>query len=342
MDAVDDRASFDEQAIAACRALLGEQAERAVFPAGRSRRSVRIHLAGRTVIATARRNAARAAHEHAILRALGAAGAPVPAVLAWRDGWLIQEDIGEGRLTEDLAQAGPAGTERLLDAAIEALARCQAAGRQVGLASGPFAGAAVLGATDEWRTTFAGMPVRLGTAVGIAPPPLDAAALAARVQPPSVGFIKWDARPGNAVRRPDGSVAWFDWEHAGRRAPLDDLVWLFGDEYVGDWPDIEDALLARRLGAFADGLSGAEARDYLATMLCLHACVRLALIVSYRQRDGRWWNRQRTMRDDRVGVDRELAIAVCAKAGRWAGRTGPTKPLVPWFGAVAAWFAALA
>jgi hypothetical protein len=186
------------------------------------------------------------------------------------------------------------------------------------------------------------MPVRLGVAAGIVAPPLDTAGLAAQVTPPAVAFIKWDARPGNAVLLEDGSVAWFDWEHAGRRAPLDDLVWLFGDEYVGDWPDIEAALLARRLGDFAAGVSGAVAREYLATMLCLHACVRLALIVSYRQRDGRWWDRAHTLRNDRVGVDRDLAVTLCAKAARWAGQTGTTRPLVPWFAAIADWLRALA
>lgn len=329
--------AFDARAARACRDLLGEAVDRVEFPAGRSRRSVRVHMAGRSVIATARRKAARAVHEVHILRTLGAAGAPVPAVLAWRDGWLIQEDLGGERLTERLADGDEAAIADALDRALDALARCHEAARQAGLGDGR----AVLGADAEWRATFAAMPARLGAACGMAPPPLDGEALAARVAPPELGFVKWDARPGNAVIRGDGSVAWFDWEHAGTRAPLDDLVWLFGDEYLGDRPGIEAAALAHWLDAFRGGVAADEARDYLATMLCLHACVRLALILSYRRRDGRWWDRGRALRSDRVGVDRDCALSLCARGSRWAAETAPTRPLVDWFATLAAWLAAL-
>lgn len=297
-----------------------------------------MRLAGRSVIATARRNPARAAHERHVLRALADAGAPVPAVLAWGDGWLIQEDLGAVRLTGALASGDAATAERALDAALAALARCHEAGRASGLAA---AERGVIGADAGWRAGFAAMPGRLGAAAGLAPPPLDAVRLAARVWPPSVRFVKWDARPGNAVLRADGSVAWFDWEHAGRRAPLDDLAWLLGDEYLGDRPAVEAALLARWLGAFADGLGEAEARDYLATMLCLHACVRLALIVSWRQRDGRWWDLDRARRNDRVGVDAGLAAALCSRAGRWAEAGDAVRPLAGWFGDLSGWLRAL-
>lgn len=336
---------FEEQAAAVCAALLGEQPDRVTFPAGRSRRSARVHLPDRTVIVTARRNPARAAHECHILRALGAAGAPVPAVLAWRDGWLIQEDVGSTRLTHRLLQGTSAEIALALDAALDALARCQAAGRQAGLSNGR----ALLGMTAEWRAGLVATPERLGVATGIAAPSFDAARLAERIRPPSVTFIKWDARPGNAILRDDGRVFWFDWEHAGLRAPLDDLVWLLGDEFLGgefpggqfpggqfpgEEPDLETEVLARWGEVFSDGIAQDEAHDYLVTMLCLHASVRLSRILSYHRRDGRWWDRDRLLRDDLAGVDRACALALCVRARRWADQTGPTRPLAGWFDAL--------
>ena len=62
-------------------------------------------------------------------------------------------------------------------------------------------------------------------------------------------FIKWDGRLGNAAARADSSVAWFDWEHCGARAWLDDVAWLLGDEYAGATTASEGHLLARHLDA---------------------------------------------------------------------------------------------
>lgn len=336
MEEIVSQDDFAARAAQACRDLLGETADDVVFPAGRSRRSVRVRLPGRTVIATARRNAARAAHEVHILRVLGAADAPVPAVLAWADGWLIQQDLGGERLTAHLAGTDGSAIAGALDRALDGLARCHAAARQAGLGDGR----AVIGASARWRADLATMPQRLAAASGIAPPALDMQKLADRVAPPALGFVKWDARPGNAAIRDDGSVGWFDWEHAGTRAPLDDLVWLFGDEYLGDRPTLEAAALTQWLGEFDGGVDAGEARDYLMTMLCLHACVRLALIVSYRRRDGRWWNRSRALHSDRVGVDRDCALSLCARGRRWSGETATLRPLAGWYADIAGWIAA--
>ena len=318
---------FAERAAQACLTLIGEKADRVDYPAGRSRRSVRVHLTGRSVIVTRRRNPARGIHEQRILRDLHAAGAPVPGILAWGDGWLVQQDLGGMRLTGAIADASTSEVETLLDRALDALARCHAAGRQAGLSEGP----AQLGATDNWLHTFAEMPQRVGVAAGLAPADYDADSLAGRMRPPNPAFIKWDARPGNALLGDDGAVYWFDWEHAGIRSPLDDIGWLLGDEYVADLPDAEAALLRRHIDVFGGGLPESEARDYLATFLALHACVRLSLILSYRQRDGHWWNRSQSIGNDRVGVDQDSAQALCAKGVRWASQSAALRPLAAWF-----------
>lgn len=35
-------------------------------------------------------------------------------------------------------------------------------------------------------------------------------------------FVKWDARPGNAMVNEEGQVHWFDWEHCCARNRLRD------------------------------------------------------------------------------------------------------------------------
>ena len=148
-------------------------------------------------------------------------------------------------------------------------------------------------------------------------------------------FIKWDARPGNAIARRDRTVAWFDWEHCGARNQLDDVAWLLADEYVPDWAAVEHELLGRYLDRFAGESGIDQAADNLAAFGTFHMCVRLGLIVRHKS-DGSWWDREYCLSRDKVGVTLEAARGTCAKAARWAERTPLTEDLVPWFEAVAA------
>ena len=91
-----------ESARHACADLLGLEPSRIEYPGGRSRTSVRAIAGDKSFIVTRRRHAARAALEAGVLGELHAAGAPVPKVLAFDGAWLIQEDLGQRRLTSVL------------------------------------------------------------------------------------------------------------------------------------------------------------------------------------------------------------------------------------------------
>ena len=165
-------------------------------------------------------------------------------------------------------------------------------------------------------------------------PEIDRTALLQQIRVRKPRLIKWDARSGNAILRDDGAVAWFDWEHCGRRNRLDDLIWLLGDEFTPDLPEVEEQLLQLHLPAFADDLGTDEARSYIATFGSFHTCVRLELILENKDGDD-WWEWDYCLARDKVGVTLEAAHRLCARGARWASWSPLTEPLVPWFGRVA-------
>jgi len=55
--------------------------------------------------------------------------------------------------------------------------------------------------------------------------------------PTGTAFIRWDARPANAVRDRTGRVWWFDFERSVCHWPLDDVIWLLCDETIPEAVD---------------------------------------------------------------------------------------------------------
>ena len=310
----------------ACWRLFGEHALGLEQPGGRSRDSVRVRLEGRSVIATRRKNAKRAELEVFVLRALGKQGAPVPAVLAFDGSWFIQEDLGPHRLSQVLARVKEAEGEIVLDSAMAGLDAVHRAGRVAGLHDRVVA----LGTKASWLAELIDTPQRIGARLGMAAPELPTAELTRMLAVGPPRFVKWDARPGNAIVRRDLSVAWFDWEHCGCRNRLDDLGWLLGDEYVPDWPEVEERLLARHLPSFAEDGDPVAAEAYLRCFGTLHMCVRLALILSKKgERD--WWDAEDCLARDRVGVTAAAARTTAWRAARWSAQAPLLEALPPWF-----------
>ena len=129
-------------------------------------------------------------------------------------------DLGSRRLSEALLRDSPDAVEKCLRTACESLAAIHRAGRQAGLERQVVA----LGQTRKWLQKLVATPDRVGRYLNLPAPDLDAEAIVAALSPGEPWFIKWDARPGNAVACNDGRVAWFDWEHCGCRNRLDDLA----------------------------------------------------------------------------------------------------------------------
>ncbi|MFQ5626534.1 MAG: aminoglycoside phosphotransferase family protein [Methyloligellaceae bacterium] len=322
---------FARSAATACESLLQAKVLRTDQPGGRSRKSVRVYLEDGCVIATQRRNANRAALEALVLRELHARGAPVPKILAFKDGWLIQENLGDRRLSTALADVGKEEGEKHLEAALSSLLEIHQAGRAAGLETR----IVTIGQKPEWLTKLLYMPERLGNHVDLPPPPLPLEPLRSCLAVTEPHFIKWDARPGNAIMRKDGHIAWFDWEHCGCRNALDDVAWLLADEYAPDWPDAEERLIARYLPEIAAREAPDAAIEYLKIFGTIHSCVRLALIFS-KKGSGGWWDEEYCLAGDKAGVTKAAAQRLCARAARWSENSPLTQDLVPWFKEISA------
>ena len=320
---------FTRSAANACETLLGGKVTRVEAPGG-FRKSIRLYLGDEPVIVTRRRTLQRGRLEVAVMHALHARGAPVPRVLAFDGIWLLQEDLGGRRLPQALAEDTQKKGEAWLDAALSALAECQRAGREAGLNKR----VRVIGHQSPWLRQLITMPKHLGRIVKLPPPRLPQRQLLHFLRVRRPAFLKWDARPGNAIAREDGTVAWFDWEHAACRNPADDVAWMLGDEFVPDWPKAEKRVLKKHLPAFTDEATGAEeTAAYLAAFGAFHLCMRLTMIFTFK-RGGPWWNKETVLARDTVGITRESAEATCRRAARWAARAPLTEALAPWFEAL--------
>jgi len=313
--------------MSACETLLGRAVESVEWPASRSRRSVRVVFADGSVIATRRKRRERAQLEAQVMQTLHARGAPVPAVLAFDGEWLLQEHIEGTRLPNILVGEDVATSRKLLESAAEGLARIHEIGNETGLNTKVVR----LGVADSWIAELIDTPFRIGAALDAPAPKLDLAAITQwlAVGPPC--FLKWDARPGNAMVRPDGSVVWFDWEHCGARNALDDFAWLLADEYV---PDIA-GLIEIAVANAPVGLSAEDARIGFATYATFHTAVRLALVVHHKA-DGPWWDDAMCLKEDKVRVTEAGARILCARGAELAGRNPATAPLSDWFANIAA------
>lgn len=319
--------AFGRDAAAACERLLGRKAETVEWPASRSRRSVRVVLSDGSVIATRRKRRARSQLEAHVMRTLHDHGASVPAALAYDGEWLIQEYIDGTRLPQSLMEDDLVRSRTLLETAAEGLARIHHIGAQTGLNEK----VVQLGAAESWIAELIDTPSRIGHALDVPAPVLDAAAIAEMLQVGPPCFLKWDARPGNAVVRPNGEVVWFDWEHCGARNALDDFAWLLADEYI---PEIE-GLAEIAVANAPDDLSADQARLGFSTYATFHTAVRLALIVHHKD-DGPWWDEDKCLKEDKVRVTQNGVRAVCARGTEFSRMGGNTAPLSAWFSEVAA------
>jgi hypothetical protein len=308
-----------------CRELLGREPDTIETPGGKTRDSVRARFGAQSLIVTHRKQEQRARLEALVLRALNESSAPAPRLIAWRGAWLLQQDMGTQRLSEALHGSDAGAVVDRLHEAITGLVHCQRAGREQGLEQQ----LVVLGKNRPWFDKLLARRHAVGDLLDIAPPELPEEDLVTLLRVREPGFIKWDARPGNAIVGAGGEVYWIDWEHCGCRNPLDDLVWLLADEYTPTTAVIETQLLDTWLKPFSEGWVPGEAQDYFYSYGVLHGMVRLHYILRHKG-DGPWWNPAVCLSGDKVGVTREYALCVTAKMRRWTAQSTLLGVLGPW------------
>jgi len=319
---------------------LGSPITKVQFPGGKSRRSYRAILEnGKSVIVTKRKTIVRSQLECHALRTLGNAGMPVPGLLASDGRLFFQQDVGQQRLSESL-QACTTSRERLtlLDGAVVGLSQMQHCATEAGLDSR----VPLLGSDEKWRQQFAELPQTIGQFLKVATPAIDTDAVVDVLAVHRPRFVKWDARPGNALVDANGTVIWVDWEHCGARNRLDDLAWLLTDEYNVDDEAAEGQLFDRHLDKFKDGRDADDAFEYLMVYGTLHTCVRLGLILDrkvnnkgdrkgYGENKGDWWDAQYCLSRDKIGVTQMMAERQCQRASRWAANSKQLNNLSEWF-----------
>jgi len=298
------------------------------FPGGPTRKSYRLHLIdGRTVIATERKERSRMAMECAVLRNVGRVSSQVPKLLATDGHYLLaQEDLKGPRLSQALHNANEQQIETLLDTALKNLSDIQKIGSEQGFDQ-QFQ---EIGNTHSWIMGLLDRPTIIGQHFNIHPPRPKLNQLTELFKVSKPRFIKWDARPGNAIVLEQSNVAWFDWEHCGTRNRLDDLAWLLCDDFVPDYPAIENRLVENNLELFSDHFSPDEARTYLYSFGAFHSCVRLGLILSYKE-NGPWWDLNKCLSGDKAGITLDSARRICQRGSRWAKQSELTEMLSPWF-----------
>lgn len=288
--------------------------------------AVRVFLDSGPVVVTRRAQPERARLEADVLSELAAAGAPVPEVLAFDGELLIQRDLGPYRLADAFDMPDDPGWIDCVDQALHSLGSIQTIAREARLAER----VPEIGTVPGWFDNLMSAPSRIGERLILPTPLVDEAAVRGLLHSPNRSFVKWDARPINAALCENGTVAWFDWQHCGKRDPLDDLVWLLSDERTPDQPEIEAALIDRHLTAIAGPDYRGDAFEYLMAFGAFHMCIRLHVMLN-RKGDDAWLSQHL---DDGTGVTLEAAQRSCRRAARWASWSNVTAPLSDWLRAV--------
>lgn len=321
--------------LASAERFFGEKVQHVTAPGGAGRASLRLHFAGRKVIATLRPNFRRTHLEAYVLRALAAHGDDSPACLGVDGDILFQADAGQRRLNVEIAAADQGLQADLADQAVGAIFRLHAAGRKAGL-EGLLPH---LGAHPDWIRSMVGAASRLQEFGPGLSHRFDAEAACARLAVKPGQFVKWDCRAGNAAIGADGRLRWFDFEYAGVRHGAEDFAWLIGDEA---WP-LAPALMQEIVGQNFDPACGhgrEEWMEYLALYLTFHAMQRLNLITEEAVRRG-WQSKALLRRKDDVGTHPDFAAHICSVGAEFAARARLTESLVPNFEAAERFFRTL-
>jgi aminoglycoside phosphotransferase (APT) family kinase protein len=303
-----------------CKAHFGQEPDRIQTPGGRRRRTIIVEYGPDLYVVSRRKTVARARLEEQVLKALAPTD-HVPGFVARSERYLVQEYVPGQRLTQAFETATPRQQRHLVDLALQTLAQLQSAAAQTDLSDQAPAISKRKGLEDSLLTR----PDRIAAMLDIAVPKFDRAALRRDFTAGAPLFVKWDARPGNALVRPDGSVCWFDWEHSGCYASQADPAWFLADEWCPDFG--EDPAP----GGFAPAaLAGSP--EFLSFAI-LHSCHRLWLILD-RKGSGRWWSYESCLKNDYIGVTAQHVDRICTRAARWASQLDGAGELQTFFAEV--------
>lgn len=303
---------------AICQQVWQRSPDAVSFPGGEGRKTALVHFESGSFAVSKRSSMGRAQLEREALIRLSDTGA-VPDLLYGKGDVVVQQAINGQRLSEALELADRTGRDRMLIKAGQSLFRLRRQARDTGLENM----APDIGIRSGWAEDMANVPLRLAEMTNVALEGYDPQAVAEIVRPRYRGFVKWDARPGNALVTDKGGVIWFDWEHCGVGSVEDDLVWLLADEWCPISAVAEETLLQDLERETGSDL--AQRFHYKAVM---HSVIRLSLILD-RKGDGPWWSVRESLQNDRIGVSLAHVTRVAKRASVWAGKYDDLAALVP-------------
>tara|TARA_R110000868_G_scaffold374055_1_gene638434 strand:+ start:19270 stop:20322 length:1053 start_codon:yes stop_codon:yes gene_type:complete len=306
--------------------IFGAQPDRVEWPGGRSRKTFIVVYAGKKYVVSRRSGPGRARLEATALEALGQRGL-APVLLHLHESWVVQSYIPGERLAELLA--GDTASSDMVAAAARSLALIQRAAAEAGLnALMP-----VIGARDGWVADLLAIPSRIAAGHGWPEPQLDLERLEHILSQPPRSFVKWDARPGNAVMAPvSRQPVWIDWEHAGLRVAADDLAWLVCDEWFPAGQSAERVAIDAFKSIYADQFEFDFDR-YLRCFGVFHMLVRASLILGQVAKHG-WGDETKLLALDQIGSVPSRLITLCERGQRWSALEPALQPLAPLFASI--------
>ena len=250
----------------------------------------------------------------------------MPEVLAFNGIVLVQSFEGEVRLSETLLNSDWLNETSLLEKSAESLLVIHNVASELGLAQF----VPMLGTHEDWVKQLIDRPALIGGHLGIDAPEPDLESILDLLMLSDPAFVKWDARPANAVLNRAETVNWIDWEHCGARNPLDDLVRLFCDETVScsDKRDVD--LVNEYAPRFSGSMKSSDATEYLRVAGTFHMCVRLALILGRYEKHG-WAGAHDCASEDKIGSSKLQFLTLCTRGSDWASRSAKTETLSRWF-----------
>ena len=318
-------ASLVEELQSCVSSVVGKPALEINRPGGFGRPVFQVGFDDATYVFSKRSTLDAARKEAAVLRALGYTG-HVPRLKAQADRWIIQEHCPGERLSVllDGAQQMPE-RENAVSTAIKGLLETADATRSAGLD----AWLPVIGAEPGWHVKRLSAANRLSQTLSIPAPDVDLDVLVDAMSGPRDSFIKFDARPGNALIQ-GPSCVWVDWEDCGFGRALEDLAFLICDEWMPLDGAGEERLISQWLPHFKGADSIDNARRALTIYGVTHMLIRLHMAFTHRLQSGAWWDRAECLSSDLTGNTAEEMRRLCDRIIRWSEPVAELRPYRAW------------
>ncbi|WP_162652838.1 hypothetical protein [Lentilitoribacter sp. Alg239-R112] len=277
--------------------VFDQSPTRVAFPGGAHRAAFVAEISNELYVLAKREREADAQLEAIVLKTLSPCG-HVPKFIARSGRWLIQECLSGARVPVTMNnQTKMSARVELLESSITSLLIIRDFAHQENLQHR----VPKIGAKPDWLARRVGNMATISQKLDIPLPQIDPHFLQAAYQSKHQDFVKWDSRPGNALKYND-KIYWFDWEDCGRRNALDDFICLMMDEWTMiDFPN-EEKLIEQYLPKFAGGMSTGQAYTYFPIASLIQIAFRLRLAIKYKMQEGKWWDREKCLAGDKVGV----------------------------------------